>query len=433
VLELLDLRNRRERLEPRHLEVDPDISATVGGLIERVRNEGDAALLELTLKFDGADLRESGLVATPSEFNAAREATPGPLRAALDALIERLERFHARQLPPAWEDERDGVRFGEIVRPLRAAGCYVPGGRAAYPSSVAMTVVPARVAGVEEIVVCTPPGPDGSLPPAVLYAAERAGASKVAKIGGAQAIAAMAFGTDSVPAVDRIVGPGNAYVTEAKRQLAGRVGIDGLAGPTELAVVADSGADIPTLAADLIAQAEHDPAAIAILVTTDADLVDAVRATVQEELLRTDRREIVEEALERNSRAILVGDLDQAAGIVNDLAPEHLELLTDDPAGFVRTARNAGAIFIGPATAVPFGDYGVASNHVLPTAGTARFASGLRAGDFVTISSVVEVDADAARRLAPEVATIARSEGLSAHARAVEIRAERAPTTGAKR
>jgi histidinol dehydrogenase len=243
----------------------------------------------------------------------------------------------------------------------------------------------------------------------------------------------MAFGTDSVPAVDRIVGPGNAYVTEAKRQLAGRVGIDGLAGPTELVVVADAEADIHTLGADLIAQAEHDPAAIAVLVTADAPLVDAVRDAVREELLRADRRSIVEEALTGNSRAILVGDLDQAADVVNDLAPEHLQLVIEDAASFLRAVRNAGAIFIGPATAVPFGDYGVASNHVLPTAGTARFASGLRASDFVTVSSVVEVDADAARRLAPEVATIARSEGLSGHARAVEIRSKPTATTEAKR
>ncbi|MDP9296155.1 MAG: histidinol dehydrogenase [Actinomycetota bacterium] len=432
MLELLDLRNRRERLEPRHLEVDPGISATVGGLIERVRTGRDAALLELTLKFDGADLRESGLVATPEEFLAAREATPEPLRDALDALIRRLEGFHGRQLPPAWEEENAGVRFGEIVRPLRTAGCYVPGGRASYPSSVAMTVVPARVAGVEEVVVCTPPAPDGSLNPAVLHAAERAGAEKVVKIGGAQAIAAMAFGTDSVPAVDRIVGPGNAYVTEAKRQLAGRVGIDGLAGPTELVVVADSRADIRTLTVDLIAQAEHDPAAIAILVTTDPVQVDAVRDSLEEEAVRTDRREIVEGAL-GSSQAIVVGDMAQAVEVVNDLAPEHLQLLLQDARPFAEGVRNAGAIFVGPFTAVPFGDYGVASNHVLPTAGTARFASGLRASDFVTVSSVVEVSDEAAARLAPEVATIARSEGLFAHARAVELRTERAPTSEAER
>jgi histidinol dehydrogenase len=421
VLELLDLRSRRERLEPRRLEVDPDVAATVRGLIDDVRERGDEALIDLALKFDGADLRDRGLVVTPEEFLAASEAVPESLRGALDALVLRLEALSARQLPQPWEVEEDGVRAGEIVRPLRAAGCYVPGGRASYPSSVAMTVVPARVAGVEEIVVCTPPGPDGSILPAVLYAAERAGATKVVKTGGAQAIAAMALGTDSVPAVDRIVGPGNAYVTEAKRQLMGQVGIDGLAGPSELVLVADATADARLIAADLVTQAEHDPEAVAVFVTTDPSQVEPVRAAVEEELLRADRREIIEQSL-ATSRAVVVADLEAAAEVVNDIAPEHLQVVTEDSGAFLSLVRNAGAIFLRETTPVPFGDYGVASNHVLPTAGTARFASGLRASDFVTVSSVVYLDADAARRLAPEVAEIARAEGLTAHAHAVEIR-----------
>jgi histidinol dehydrogenase len=421
VLELLDLRIRRERLEPRRLEVDPDIAATVRGLIDDVRERGDEALLDLALKFDGADLRSRGLVVTPEEFLAARETVPDSLRGALDALVLRLEALSARQLPQPWEVEEGGVRAGEIVRPLRAAGCYVPGGRASYPSSVAMTVVPARVAGVEEIVVCTPPGPDGTIPPAVLYAAERAGATRVVKTGGAQAIAAMALGTESVPAVDRIVGPGNAYVTEAKRQLTGQVGIDGLAGPSELVLVADGTADVRLIAADLVTQAEHDPEAVAVLVTTDASQVEPVRAALEEEILRADRREIIERSL-ATSRAVVVADLDAAAEVVNDIAPEHLQIVTEDSGALLSLIRNAGAIFLRETTPVPFGDYGVASNHVLPTAGTARFASGLRASDFVTVSSVVYLDADAARRLAPEVTEIARAEGLTAHARAVEIR-----------
>jgi histidinol dehydrogenase len=284
-----------------------------------------------------------------------------------------------------------------------------------------MTVVPARVAGVEEIVVCTPPGPDGTIPPAVLYAAERAGATRVVKTGGAQAIAAMALGTESVPAVDRIVGPGNAYVTEAKRQLTGQVGIDGLAGPSELVLVADGTADVRLIAADLVTQAEHDPEAVAVLVTTDASQVEPVRAALEEEILRADRREIIERSL-ATSRAVVVADLDAAAEVVNDIAPEHLQIVTEDSGALLSLIRNAGAIFLRETTPVPFGDYGVASNHVLPTAGTARFASGLRASDFVTVSSVVYLDADAARRLAPEVTEIARAEGLTAHARAVEIR-----------
>ncbi|MEX0754734.1 MAG: histidinol dehydrogenase [Actinomycetota bacterium] len=424
MLELLDLRERRERLEPRRLEPDPAVTEPVRELIARVRSEGDAALVDLALRFDGADLRGTGLRATPAEFERAQVDVPEVLRVAIDDLIERVTDLHRRQLPPEWRDERGGTRFGEVVRPISAAGCYVPGGRAMYPSSVAMTVVPAVVAGVEEIVVCTPAGADGSIPPAVLYAALRAGATAVVKTGGAQAIAAMAFGTESVPAVDRIVGPGNAYVTEAKRQLNGLVGIDGLAGPSELTVVADADADPELIAIDLIAQAEHDPDASTNLVATDARLVERVAAALAAEVVKAGRKEIVEQALTRN-RAYLVADLEQATDAVNDLAAEHLQVLVADPRGFVAGVRNAGAIFLGPWTAVPFGDYGVASNHVLPTAGTARFASGVRAADFVTVSSVIEMDPGAVRELSPSVVAIAESEGLVGHARAVRVRDER--------
>jgi len=428
VLELLDLRDRRERLEPRGLEIDPSVADAVRGIIERVRAEGDEALFDLTLKFDGADLRQTGLTVSPEEFQRAEETVPSELKAALDALVDRLTDLHRRQLPMEWWDERDGVRFGEIVRPLARAGCYVPGGRAEYPSSVAMTVVPAIVAGVEGVVVCTPPSPDGSIHPAVLYAAARAGATAVAKVGGAQAVAALVFGTGSIQAVDRIVGPGNVYVTEAKRQVAGFVGIDGLAGPTELAVVADASADPAWVAADLVAQAEHDPEALAVLVAFDADVVDQVKQALVAEVARAGRSDVVKAAL-AHARTVLVADDDQAVEVVDGLAPEHLHVVLADAAPFAQRIRNAGAIFVGGFTPVPFGDYGVASNHVLPTAGTARFASGLRASDFVKVSSVVEVSDGAAARLAPEVARIALAEGLPGHARAVEIRAEgRRPT-----
>jgi len=428
VLELLDLRDRRERLESRGLEIDPSVADAVRGIIERVRAEGDEALFDLTLKFDGADLRQTGLTVSPQEFQRAEETVPSELKAALDALVDRLTDLHRRQLPMEWWDERDGVRFGEIVRPLARAGCYVPGGRAEYPSSVAMTVVPAVVAGVEGVVVCTPPSPDGSIHPAVLYAAARAGATAVAKVGGAQAVGALVFGTASIRAVDRIVGPGNVYVTEAKRQVAGFVGIDGLAGPTELAVVADASADPAWVAADLVAQAEHDPEALAVLVAFDADVVDQVKQALVAEVARAGRSDVVKAAL-AHARTVLVADDDQGVEVVDGLAPEHLHVVLADALSFVQRIRNAGAIFVGGFTPVPFGDYGVASNHVLPTAGTARFASGLRASDFVKVSSVVEVSDGAAARLAPEVARIALAEGLPGHARAVEIRAEgRRPT-----
>ncbi|MGZ8598880.1 MAG: histidinol dehydrogenase [Actinomycetota bacterium] len=423
MLELLDLRDRRERLERRRLEIDPHVSDTVAAIIRRVRDEDDAALLELTLRFDGADLRERGLLVAPDEFATAFEEVPEDLRLAIDGLIERVTDLHRRQLPPEWQAERDGVRFGERVRPVRAAGCYVPGGRAVYPSSVAMTVTPAVVAGVTEIVVCTPPRPDGSVHPAVLYAARRAGATAVAKVGGAQAVAALAFGTASVPAVDKVVGPGNVYVTEAKRQLNGVVGIDGLAGPTELVLVAGPDADPRWVAVDIVAQAEHDPDAVATLVATDEALLVRVEAALTAELLKAARRDVVEAAL-RGARAVLVADWEQAVEVVNDLAPEHLQLQVASAWSFADGVRNAGAVFVGSYTTVPFGDYGVASNHVLPTAGTARFASGLRAADFVKVMSVVEMDDTAARALAPEVSTIARSEGFVGHARAVEVRAE---------
>lgn len=425
MLELLDLRERGGRLEPSKLEIDPALAETVRGILQRVFVEGDEVLLELAQKFDGADLRGTIMV-SEAEFAAAEAATPPELRTALDELIERLRDLHGRQLPPEWWDERNGVRFGEIVRPLQSVGCYVPGGRAAYPSSVAMTVVPAVVAGVEEIVLCTPPGADGTVTPAVLYTARRAGASHVAKAGGAQAIGAMAYGTESVPRVDRIVGPGNAYVTEAKRQVAGLVGIDGLAGPSELAIVADASADPAVIALDLIAQAEHDPEARCFFVSMDPALIDRVTASLGVAIASAGRREIVDAAM-HHTKTVLVRDLAQAADVVNDLAAEHLQLVLADPETFLKDVRNAGAIFMGPATAVPFGDYGVASNHVLPTAGTARFSSGLRASDYVTVSSVVQMTTDAARHYSPGTTTIAHAEGLVGHARAMDARTQDDP------
>jgi histidinol dehydrogenase len=423
VLELLDLRDRRERLEPRRLEIDPHVSGTVREIVRQVRDEDDDALFDLTLRFDGADLRERGLLVTAEEFRSSVDAIPSELRRALDGLIDRVTDLHRHQIPAEWEDERDGVRFGERVRPIRAVGCYVPGGRGIYPSSVVMTVTPAFAAGVQEITVCTPPRSDGSVHPAVLYAAKRSGASRVVKVGGAQAIAALAHGTASVPAVDKVVGPGNAYVTEAKRQLNGVVGIDGLAGPTELVLIAGPDADPRWVALDLIAQAEHDPDALATLVATEASTVGNVVTHLEVEGERAARREVVEAAL-KGARAVLVSDWEQAVEVANDLAPEHLQLFVSSAGAFVSGIHNAGAIFVGSFTPVPFGDYGVASNHVLPTGGTARFASGLRAADFVKVMSVVEMDDGAARALAPEVAVIARSEGLEGHARAVEVRTE---------
>ncbi|HVM11232.1 MAG TPA: histidinol dehydrogenase, partial [Actinomycetota bacterium] len=345
---------------------------------------------------------------------------PADLERALEAAAERLRDLHGRQVPVAWEEERDGVRFGEVVRPVAGAGCYVPGGRASYPSTVLMTAIPARVAGVGRVVVCTPPAEDGSLAPAVLVAARLAGVDDVFRVGGAQAVAALAFGTRTVPRVDVIVGPGNAWVTAAKREVSGQVGIDGLAGPSELVVVADGSIPPPVLAADIVAQAEHDPQASAVLICLDPDLPDAVLAALEEEVRRSPRRGIVERALEH--AVIAIADEDGAVDVVDRLAPEHLQVATSDPRRFVRRVRSFGAAFLGPHTPVSFGDYGVGSNHVLPTMTTARFTSGLRADRFVTVSSVVEATAEAAKLLGPDIERIASAEGLAAHARASEVR-----------
>jgi histidinol dehydrogenase len=425
VLELLDLRERGERLEAVRPEIDPTVSETVQRILQRVFVEGDDVLYELTHRFDEADLSDRGLLVGREEFSAAVRETPDELKSAVEDLIGRLHDFHARQLPREWWEEREGVRFGEIVRPIRAVGCYVPGGRARYPSSVCMTVVPAVVAGVGEIVLCTPPRSDGSIHPAVLYAARRAGASCVAKVGGAQAIAAMAYGTESIPQVDRVVGPGNAYVTEAKRQLCGTVGIDALAGPSELAIVAEGDVDPELIALDLIAQAEHDPRARTFLITPDEPLLGKVADALQEHVAMAGRREIVDQAL-RHSRRVLVRDLDQAATVVDQIAPEHLLILLAEPERFLERVSVAGAIFLGEWSAVPFGDYGVASNHVLPTSGTARFSSGLRASDFVTVRPVVRMNGAAAATHAAAAAALANAEGLVGHARAVEARRARA-------
>ena len=424
MLELLDLRERGGRLEGSKLEFDPAINETVRGILQRVFVEGDEVLFELALRFDGADLSASGILVSEEELERAEGDTPEDLRRALDELCVRLRDLHERQLPREWWEERDGVRYGEIVRPLQSVGCYVPGGRARYPSSVCMTMIPAVVAGVDEIVLCTPPQADGTIHPPVLYAARRAGVACVAKTGGAQAIAAMAYGTESVPSVDRIVGPGNVYVTEAKRQLVGQVGIDGLAGPSELAIVADAEADPELTALDLIAQAEHDPEARTFLITADEELARRVGAALLEALPRSGRRDIVDAAL-THARAVLVRDLDHAVEVVNELAPEHAQLVVSEPEKLLEGIRNAGAVFLGPWSAVPFGDYGLASNHVLPTAGTARFSSGLRAADYVTVSSVVQVAPEGVARHTTSASAIANAEGLVGHAKAMSARARR--------
>jgi histidinol dehydrogenase len=417
-----DLRSGAAFARPRAAD-EPRYRAEARAILDRVRDGGDAALRALTLELDGADLAETRVPTL--DLQMAQAAVPEALRLSIDAVVVRLRELSAQQLPREWVREADGVRSGEVVRPLRRVGCYVPGGRAAYPSTVLMTCVPARTAGVEEVVVCTPPAPDGSVHPAVLYACMAAGASEVHRAGGAQAVAALAYGTESIAPVDRVVGPGNAWVTAAKAEVAadGVVAIDGLAGPTELALVADASALPDSIAADLIAQAEHDPLAEATLITWDAGLIDAARSALERRATGASRKTVLAESLPR-ARAVLVRDEDQAARVVDAIAPEHLQVMTEDPQAFLKRVRSFGAAFLGPHTPVSLGDYGVGSNHVLPTLGTARFASGLRASDFVTVSSVVEATAEGLAAAAPDVTELARAEGLDGHAAAVEVRLE---------
>jgi histidinol dehydrogenase len=419
-LRVVDARRGDPLPSPASLAFEPEVLEGTRAILERVRAEGDRALVELTRRYDGADV--SGRIrVSDDEIAAAAREVPEELRSAIERMADRLRRVHERQVPRAWEEEADGVRFGEVVHPVPAVGGYVPGGRASYPSTVLMTAIPARVAGVERVVVCSPPAADGSVPASVRYAAGVAGVDALYRIGGAQAIAALAYGTESVPAVAKIVGPGNVWVTAAKREVAGIVGIDGLAGPTELVVVADRTANPRHLAADLVAQAEHDPLARAFLVTWEEDLPPTVVAELETEIAEAPRSEVALAALEHGAVVIVEGE-ERAAEAVDRLAPEHLQVVTEDPRAFLARVRSFGAAFLGPYTPVTLGDYGVGSNHVLPTMGTARFASGLRAADLVTVSYVLEASRDGIERVGPEVEVIARAEGFFGHARASEVR-----------
>ncbi|MGH2738888.1 MAG: histidinol dehydrogenase [Actinomycetota bacterium] len=400
--------------------LDRRVSDGVKEICDRVRDEGDAALIDITRSHDGADVT-GRLRVSDEEIESV--IVEDDLWNALDAMAERLRDLHARQRFDSWEQERHGVVFGELVRAIGSVGCYVPGGRAAYPSSVLMTVIPAKVAGVERVAVCSPPTADGSLPAAVLAAVRIAGADEVYRVGGAQAIAALAFGTETISPVDKIVGPGGTWVTAAKREVAGTVGIDGLAGPSELVIVADESARPDVLACDLLAQAEHDPAARAILVAIGdgESMAHRVDERLREELERSPRREVAGEAL-ASAFVVVVPDEAGAVAIVDRLAPEHLQVVTQDPRGFLKRARAFGAAFLGPHTPVAFGDYGIGSNHVLPTMATARFGSGLRTADFTITSSFVQASAEAVSRFGPEVELVAASEGLPGHARTVQLR-----------
>ncbi|MGZ5032511.1 MAG: histidinol dehydrogenase [Usitatibacter sp.] len=401
---------------------DEGVERATGEILHAVRTRGDAALLEYTARFDrwtprsGADL----------------DVTLADARKALELAAQRIRAYHERQRQDSWRaEEADGTVLGQQVTPLDRVGLYVPGGKAAYPSSVLMSAVTAKVAGVPELIMVTPT-PDGVLNGPVLAAAALAGVDRVIRVGGAQAIGALAFGTATVPAVDKIVGPGNAYVAAAKRRVFGRVGIDMVAGPSEVLVIADGSAHADWIAMDLFSQAEHDEIAQAILLTPDAGLIGRVAESMRRQIEEMPRRKIIEASLAARGALIQVRDLDEACEIANRIAPEHLELAVADPEALLRRIRHAGAIFLGHHASESIGDYCAGPNHVLPTSRTARFSSPLGVYDFQKRSSVIVISEKGARRLGPVAATLARAEGLEAHARSAEWRM-RDPLSGERR
>jgi len=405
---------------------DDAIDASVANIIVDVRLRGDAAVLEYTAMFDRIKAPSvSALELLPAAFEAAFESLSAEQRAALMAAAERIRTYHRHQRVESWSfTEADGTRLGQQVTPLDRVGIYVPGGKAAYPSSVLMNALPAEVAGVREIVMVVPT-PGGAQSPLVLAAAHVAGVTRAFTIGGAQAIAALAYGTATIPAVDKIVGPGNAYVAAAKRRVFGTVGIDMIAGPSEIIVIADGSANPDWIAMDLFSQAEHDEVARAVLLSPDAGLIDAVAASMARQLPAMPRKEIIAASLANRGALVRVRDLAEACAIANELAPEHLELAVADPEKLVAEIRNAGAIFVGHFSSEAVGDYCAGPNHVLPTARNARFSSPLGVYDFQKRTSVIAVSRQGAQTLGRLASTLARGEGLPAHAASAEYRLDK--------
>lgn len=412
-------------------EADSDVSDRVRDIIARVRVEGDAAVAELTRTYDRHDLDLTGWHISGAEMDAACAGIDRDLLQALELAAERITAYHGKQRPSDSDGvDSAGVRLGARWRPVDAAGLYVPGGNAAYPSSVLMNAIPAKVAGVERLVMVTPT-PGGEINPLVLAAARIAGVDEIWRIGGAQAVAALAYGTARIRPVDVIVGPGNAWVAEAKRQLYGVVGIDMVAGPSEILVIADGKNDASWIAADLLSQAEHDPTSQSILLTDDAVFADAVAAAVDQQLGRLATGDRARLSWERHGAIILVESLEGAVVLSDRLAPEHLEIATDDPDLLFARVRHAGSVFLGRMTPEAVGDYVAGPNHVLPTGRRARFASGLSVLDFMKRTSFLSLDRAAMTRIGPAAVALARAEGLPAHAESVAVRLEQAAGKGA--
>jgi histidinol dehydrogenase len=412
-----------EALRERSFEARKDVEEVVSGILYNVKARGDQAVAEYTQKFDGVTITPENFEVQASELSAALAGLDRNLLRVLEKSAANIRAFHERQRENSWfVTSEDGSILGQKVTPLDRVGVYAPSGTAPLPSTVLMDIIPARVAGVREIILCSPPMKNGKVNPLILACAKIAGADRVFAVGGAQAIGAMAYGTKTIPAVDKIAGPGNIYVTTAKKQVFGTCGIDMTAGPSEVLVIADRKANPEYVAADLLSQAEHDAMASAILITTSPELAEAVLKAVEAQAARLGRNEIISESLDKFGAAVVIRDLGEAVEIVNRIAPEHLEICTEDPFSLLPGIRNAGAIFLGEYSPEPVGDYFAGPNHTIPTAGGARFFSPLGVYDFVKRSSVVSYSRKAFTEAAPYVAAFAEAEGLQAHAESVKIR-----------
>lgn len=396
--------------------------ATVREILQGVRRKGDSALLQYTADFDKQELTADGLRVRGSEIDAAYQQVSKELIDAIRFAHKNIEAFHRQRVPSSWVNFQDDVVLGKRYTPVDRAGIYVPGGRAAYPSTVLMNAVPAKVAGVGRLVMVTPPAEGGTITPAVLVAAQEAGVTEIYRVGGAQAIGALAYGTETIPAVDVITGPGNIYVTLAKKQVFGTVGIDSLAGPSEVLIIADHTANPTFVAADLLAQAEHDPMAAAILITTDASLAERVVTEVAQQLQGHPRQTLTEKAIANYGAAIVVDTLETATTLSNDFAPEHLELEVDEPWELLEHIRHAGAIFLGHSTPEAIGDYLAGPNHTLPTSGAARYASALGTETFMKHSSLIQYSPNALSQVAGAIAKLTEAEGLPSHGASVTYR-----------
>jgi histidinol dehydrogenase len=415
----------------RHVEYGTEEqNRSVKSIIDSVRREGDAALRRFAHEFDGVTVGE--LRVSEAEIESAYTKVDESFLTAIREAAHNIRRFHEKQKRTSWMDlQPDGSILGQIIRPLQRVGLYVPGGKAAYPSSVLMNAIPAQVAGVPEIVMVTPPATAGveGVDPHILVAAAEAGVREIYRVGGAQAVAALAYGTESIPAADKIVGPGNIYVALAKRYVFGVVDIDSIAGPSEIVVLADDTADAAYVAADLLSQAEHDEMASAILITPSAKLAQAVAAEVERQLESLPRRDIAAQSIRDNGAILTVASLEEGVRVVNQLAPEHLEILAADPFQYLSSIENAGAVFLGPYSSEPVGDYFAGPNHVLPTNGTARFSSPLNVDHFMKKSSVIYYSKAALLENGEKIIALARHEGLEAHARAILIRLQKEGNT----